>query len=213
MGLQSLVRFLLPKEDLFFRILEQQAEIAHEAALALAEFRSPEAKAEDVRTKVQQLEHAGDKLVHELEDALARTFVTPIDREDIQRLSNELDTVCDLANASVRACVLLGVEHPTPAMAHQMGKLVECTELLKNALPHLTKHEYTLLLEAGRKLRTKEKEGDTIYREALSALFRDARLDFRALLREREVLENLEDAIDHCERVGHSLVNLSVKHG
>ncbi len=213
MGLQSLVRFLLPREDHFFRFLEQQADIAHQAALALAEFQTEGITADAVRKKVQEIEHAGDKQVHELEEALAKTFVTPIDREDIQALSNELDTVCDLSNSSARACVLLGVDRPTKPMVQLMATLVQCTELLKTGLPYLAKHDYAKLREHGRALRGKEKEGDNIYREALSALFRDARLDFRALLREREVLENLENAIDHCERVGHRLVNLSVKHG
>ncbi len=213
MGLQSLIRFLLPREDHFFLYLERQADIAHQAAVALGTFRDEGAKAEDVRKKVQELEHQGDVILRELEEALAKTFVTPIDREDIQWLSNELDTVSDLANAAVRACVLLGVERPTAAMGALMSKLIECTEILKNSLPILTRHEYAKLMEAGRALRAKEKEGDAIYRNALSALFHDARLDFRAVLREREVLDNLENAIDHCEHVGHSLVNLSVKHG
>jgi uncharacterized protein len=213
MGLQSLIRFILPREDQFFGFLERQADIAHQAAVALAEFRTEGVRAEDVRNRVQVLEHAGDVLLRELEEALGKTFVTPIDREDIQRLSNELDTVSDLANAAVRACVLLGVHRPTPAMAKLMEKLVECTDVLKTGLPFLARHEYGKLMEVGRSLRAKEKEGDVIYRESISALFHDVTLDFRALLREREVLDNLESAIDHCEHVGHSLVNLSVKHG
>lgn len=213
MSLQGLVRFFLPKEDVFFKLLEQQADVSQLAASALAEFRAEGTSAEDVRAKVQAHEHEGDRLVHELEEALAKTFVTPIDREDIQRLSNELDTVCDLANAAARASAWLGVDRPSEPMKSLMVKLLECTEILKTALPHLRKHDYAALLEAGRKLRTKEKEADVVYREALSALFKDMTLDARSLLRQREVLEDLENAVDHCERVGHTLVNLSVKHG
>lgn len=213
MGLQAWIRSLLPKEDKFFQYLEQQAAVAHDAAVALARFQEVGVKAEDVGVQVQDLEHAGDKLVHELEEALALTFVTPIDREDIQWISDELDTICDLANAGIRACVLLGVERPTPAMANLMNKLVECTTVVKQSLPFLTTGQYEKLRDAGRALRQKEKDGDVIYRNAVSALFKDSSLDFRALLREREVLNNLENAIDHCEHVGRSLVNLAVKHG
>ena len=213
MGLQDLIRWFLPKEDHFFTYLEQQAVVSYDAALALSQFRVEGTAAETVRAKVQEIEHAGDKLVHELEEALAKTFVTPIDREDLQRLSTELDTVCDLTNAAARACAWFGVKRPTPAMVALMEKLVECTQVLKDCLPLLRSHQYQQVLEAGRLLRSKEKEGDTIYRGAISALFNDASIDARALLREREVLEDLENAIDHCERVAHTLVNLSVKNG
>ncbi len=71
---------------------------------------SPKATAPSRRVAVQKFEHEGDAIVHELEEALAKTFVTPIDREDLQRLSSELDTVLDLTNGAIRACTMLGVD-------------------------------------------------------------------------------------------------------
>src|ERR1700761_6805182 len=114
MGLQSVVRFLLPREDHFYDFLERQAIVAHKAPVCLRAF--GEGEVSRVREAVQILEHDGDKIVHEMEEALARTFVTPIDREDLQKLSSELDGVLDLTNGAIRACVLLGVDKPTDAM-------------------------------------------------------------------------------------------------
>src|SRR5882757_2112420 len=102
MSLQSVVRWLLPREDHFYDYLEREAAVAYEAAVALAELRNPNVTVAGVRTKVQTLEHTGDKCVHEMEEALAKTFVTPIDREDLQRLSSQIDTIIDLANAAAR---------------------------------------------------------------------------------------------------------------
>lgn len=213
MALQSIVRWLLPREDHFYGFLEQQADVAYEAALAVARFKNGGVRADEVRELVQNIEHRGDKIVHEVEEALARTFVTPIDREDLQKLSKELDDVLDLMNGAMRACVLFGVERPTEPMIALVDKLVECTEVLRDAVPKLRTHQYTQLIEASRRVRRLEKDGDLVFRSAVSGLFKSTDVDFKQLLREREVLEDLEGAIDHCERVASTLANLAIKHG
>src|SRR5579862_4355770 len=109
--LQSVVRWLLPKEDHFYGYLERQGDVAHEGAKALRAFKEGKALSE-VRVQVEDLEHDGDKFFHELLDALAKTFVTPIDREDLQRLSAELDDILDRMNSAVRAASLMGVLKP-----------------------------------------------------------------------------------------------------
>lgn len=212
MALQDVVRWFLPKEDHFFRFLERQAVTAHKGALALAEFK-PGKRIEDVQSAVQLLEHEGDKVVHELEEALGKTFVTPIDREDLQQLSTELDDVLDLTNSAARACALFGVSEPTTPMLQLIEILVRCTGELEVALPLLSKHDYPGLMKMSRSVRQLEKDADAIFRGALSRLFSDPKVDAKELLREKEVLENLEHAIDRCERVAHTLANLSVKHG
>jgi uncharacterized protein len=210
MALQSLVRWLLPREDHFYDFLERQAVVAHDASQALASFNG---SAETTRAKVQEFEHAGDRIVHEMEEALAKTFVTPIDREDLQKLSSELDNIADLANGAARAAVLFGVETPTEPMRKLMEVLVRCTAVLKGAIPLLRKHAYADLVEKSRELRKLEKEGDGIYRDAVSKLFHDPAIDAKVLIREKAVLEDLENAIDHCNRIADTLANLAVKHG
>jgi uncharacterized protein len=213
MGIQNVIRLLVPKEEHFFDFIEQGAASTFDAATALADFAKAGATAESIRLKVQEVEHRGDKSVHDMEDALAKTFVTPIDREDLQRLSSEIDTITDLTNAAARACAWFGVERPNEPMVKLMNKLVEATAVLKGAAPALRAHEYGKLIDAGRALRQMEKEADTVYREAVSALFRAEPFDAKTMFREKEVLDDLENAVDHCERVGHLLVNLAVKHG
>lgn len=213
MGLQSVVRWLLPKEDHFYDYLEALAATAHEAALAFAEFGKPDVTSAMLRKQIQQLEHRGDKSVHEMEEALAKTFVTPIDREDLQRLSSDIDSIVDLTNGAARACDLLGVDQPSKPMNELIEKLVRCTQVLKDTMPRLRRHEYTQLIEEARGLRTIEKEADLVFREAVSALFRDPNIDVKRLLREREVLEDLENAVDQCEHVAETLTHLAVKNG
>lgn len=213
MGLQDFIQRLLPRQDEFFVLLEQQAGVALEAARALASFAEPDKSAAAVCEQVQAHEHAGDKLVHGIEEALARTFVTPIDREDIHLLASSLDDVLDLTNYAARACSMLGVERPTPPMIELMKVLVEATKVLADALATLRKRAYTELRTTTRRIRQLEKDADKIHREAVAALFRDEDIGAKVLLREREVLEDLENAIDRCEKVADTLTNLAVKHG
>lgn len=211
MGLQNFIRLLLPREDHFYDYLEQQAVVAHEGAKALAGF--DHRSGPEVREAVQKLEHEGDKIVHAMEEALAKTFVTPIDREDLQKLSSELDDVLDLMNGAARACVLFALDKPTAPMIELAKCLVQSTEILRDAMPNLKKHAFSELIEATRKVRKIEKEADGIFRDAISKLFHDPSIDAKVLLREKEILEDLEFAVDRCEHVSGTLTNLAVKHG
>jgi uncharacterized protein Yka (UPF0111/DUF47 family) len=203
----------MPNEDRFYDFLERQGQLALEGARALARFAVEKAPADTVRDAVQDVEHRGDAVVHEMEDALARTFVTPIDREDLKRLSDELDDVLDLTNAAARVCVLMGIEQPTQPMLDLIGQLVKCTEVIAESVPHLRKHQYHDLVMASRTLRTIEKEADRIYRDAVRRLFQDPAIDAKMLLREKEMLDDLEKAIDRCEHAGETMAHLAIKHG
>ncbi|MBA2482417.1 MAG: DUF47 family protein [Planctomycetes bacterium] len=211
--LNALLRFLLPKEDHFYDFLERQARVAHQAAQVLAKYKDASTTPQGIREQVQDIEHEGDTIVHEMLDALAKTFVTPIDREDMQRLSKRLDDIVDLTNAAARAYVLFGVEKPTKPMLHLIDKLVECTGMLSALMPKLRKHAYTDLIESCRSVAQVEKDGDGVFRDALSALFHDPSIDAKTILREKEVLEDLEKAINRCDQVAEIITNIAVKHG
>ena len=213
MSLQDVIRFFMPKEEHFYDFLEKQAKVAHQGAKALAKFTDNVQSAEEARTAVQKCEHEGDAIVHAMEEALAKTFVTPIDREDLQRLSSELDTVLDLTNGAIRACTMLGVDNPTEPMKKLVTILVECTHRIDVVIPKLRRHEYTEIVACTRELRTIEKEADTVYREAISSLFKDSAVDAKRLIREQTVLEDLENAIDQCDSIGDILANLAIKNG
>ncbi|MEZ4255187.1 MAG: DUF47 family protein [Polyangiales bacterium] len=124
MAFQGVIRWILPRDDQFFTHLEALGTYARQSAEAFASFRDGKT-ADEVREAVQIIEHQADGIVRELEDALARTFVTPIDREDIHRLSNELDDIIDLTNLAARTCGLYGIKSPSRAMTELMDTLVE----------------------------------------------------------------------------------------
>ncbi len=211
MGFGAVIRFFVPKADHFYTFLERQAVVAHDGAVALAKF--VEGNGSKVRDAVQEFEHQGDRIVHEMEEALARTFVTPIDREDLHSLSTTIDDILDRTNSAARACILFGVERPSEAMTKSMAVLVRCTDVLKTSMPKLRLHKYHEIIADAKGIKSLEKENDQIYRGAVSSLFGDPAIDAKMLLREKGVLEDLENAIDSCEGVAERLTNLSVKHG
>lgn len=210
MGLQDVIRLVLPKEDRFFVSMERHAVVLHRAAGELARL-GQNAEPEAVRDAVQALEHEGDKLMHEVEEALAQTFVTPIDREDIQKLASELDDILDTINRAARSFVLFRVTTATEPMRQLFATLCECTEKLSAALPALRRSSYNELREASRAIKALEKQADGVFREAVSALFDDASIDAKSVLKQKEVLEDLESAIDQCEDVAEFLAHLAVK--
>jgi uncharacterized protein len=99
-------------------------------------------------------------------------------------------------------------------MKRLMDLLVECTAVLVKAVPLLRKNDYAKITEATRTLRLLEKDADAIFREGVSSLFQSSPpIEANRLLREKQVLEDLENAIDACEELGETLATLAVKHG
>jgi predicted phosphate transport protein (TIGR00153 family) len=213
MALQDLIRLILPREDRFYELIERQMDVALRASRALAEFRDPACTPAMLAASLQKLEHEGDALVHEIEELLAKTFVTPIDREDIHQLSQVIDDVTDLANGAARACDLLGVPRPSEEMLALIDMLGTAAEQLARTLPNLRLRRFEPLMTDTRAVRGLEKDADRIFRGAISKLYRSDDVDVKVLLREREVLEDLENAVDRCERVAMVLATLAVKHG
>jgi len=212
MGLQDLIRWLVPREDSFYSLIERQTDLLDKAARALAEF-TKGAAAEQVHEAVRDLEHQADAIVYEIDEQFAKVFVTPIDREDLQLLASSIDDIIDYINVTARSFVLLGVPRPTPPMVEMIELLVEMAGVLHAEMPALRRHEYTKLTAAGRIIKQLEKDGDRVFRNAVSQLFHDDAIDAKVLMREKEVLEDLECAIDRCETVAERLRHLAVKHG
>jgi uncharacterized protein len=212
LGLQDIVRWLLPREEVFYTLIERLTELLEASAKELVRF-SEGVPAEQVFEAVRVLENQADKIVYDAEEHFAKVFVTPIDREDIQELIVAIDDIIDIIYLTARTFVLYGVPKPTPAMTEQMKLLVVLGGVLHTEIPALGRHEYDKLIAAGRVIREHEKTGDKIFREAVAELFHNPEIDAKVLIRDKEVLEDLEDAVDAFEVVAERLKNLAVKHG
>ncbi|MCL2626211.1 MAG: DUF47 family protein [Cystobacterineae bacterium] len=214
MPFQAFVRWLLPRETHFYENLERQATLCNEAATALLLLFPPASlPLVEVKEKISALEHLADVQVLKMEEALAKTFVTPLDREDLRQLSGQLEDVTDLMNLAIRTSHLYGLEAPFREMQALSETLTKATALLCEGVGCLRKHEYGALLEINRQARQHEKAADTIFRQAVSELFANEKIGFKELLKKKEILEGLENAIDACDGAAETLSSIAVKHG
>lgn len=212
MPLQSLINWLVPRDDKFFTMLEQHADILGEAAQAMAQFPEDESGAQGALDRIHSLEHRGDDLVRAVTLALDETFVTPIDREDIHNLATSLDNVLDYLYAAAQAFVAYKVHQFTHAMRELIQICAEAVTVLKDAIPLIRKHRLERLAPARLQIVALEKRGDGVYHTELASLFKNPAVEAKELLRQQAVLDSLEAALDSCQDAADVLENVSIKH-
>ena len=201
---------LIPQKREFFALYNRAAEntiaISRILIRLLEEF--PERKDENGRA-VKELEHEGDRITHEIVDLVNRTFVTPFDRDDMYRLASVLDDVCDHVDEAAGKVIGYGVRDIREA-AKQQARVIERSAMkLSEAIGRLEgfKDSRRQLIE----LRELEDEGDDIARQAISELFTSIGGDALAVIRWKDIHEQLEDAVDACENAADVLEAIVVK--
>lgn len=202
---------LIPREEGFFDLFEQGARNAHEGALALADlfndFNNIDAKAR----RIEDIEHAGDKITHDTITKLNKTFITPFDREDIHRLIGRLDDIIDLMDTGISRMMLYKIAKPTDDARGLAKVLVDSTRILVDLLP-LLRNEKNMpdILRMCIEVNTLENEGDRIQRHALASLF-DSGLDAAGMIKWKDIYEILESATDRCEDVANIVESIAIK--
>jgi uncharacterized protein len=201
---------LLPREEKFYSDFQALADELRRGASALEEMLAPEHPIWDKADEIKEIEHKCDFLTHEIIQRLNRTFVTPLDREDIHALARSLDDVMDAIDASatlIRLYRLDSVRFGARELAHI---ITTSTEQVRLGLGALEQHKglTTHAVEINRL----ENEADRLHQQAVSRLFDDER-DPLLVMKWKEALDFLEDATDRCEDVANVLEGVMVKHG
>lgn len=208
--MRSLARLTLkPQKREFTRLFQAASANAVETAVALARLLDdfPNDTAALVRA-VKEKEHTGDSLTRDVVALLNRTFVTPIDRDDIYRLASAIDDVCDRINDAASRIGQFGVESIQLSARRQGELLVRATTKLEAAVANLDgfKDSSVLLDE----LRALEEEGDELLGEAVGTLF-SGTVNPVDIIRWKDIHERLEDAVDACENAADVLEAIFVK--
>ena len=200
---------LVPQKREFFDLFNQAAANAVAISQKLTELLDDFPEHADERMRdIKELEHHGDRLTHELVDLINRTFVTPFDRDDMYRLAGVLDDICDHVDDSAEKIALYGVREVRPQARRQAEVIQRAAGKLSEAIARLEgfKDSKRQLIE----LRELEDEGDRISREAIAELFSGG-LDAIALIRWKDIHEQLEEAVDACENAADVLEAILVK--
>jgi len=197
-----------PVDATFYDLFTQQARHLVEGAGLLAEMLAAGNDRKAIAQRMRDAEHAADETTHEIVRRVNRTFVTPFDREDIYALASSLDDVMDYMEEAVDLVLLYEIRELPSELANQVEVLQRSADLTAESMPRLQTMKN--LEEYWIEINRLENTGDQSYRQILANLFGG---DYEALevLKLKDVVDSLEDAIDAFEKVANIIEQIAVK--
>ncbi|HZD73480.1 MAG TPA: DUF47 family protein [Actinomycetota bacterium] len=204
---------IFPREESFFDLFEAAADNLADAARLLQDmvedFVDPEMKAK----RLTDCEHEGDRLTHAILSRLNSTFITPFEREDIYALAANLDDVVDSLEAAADMMVLHRVTEPIDEVVEQCRLVRDAAEETASGLKHLRRLDEESLRAYWIRINELENEGDRLYRHARADLYNfDAEHPAQFLLRWKDIVDEIEQALDELEHVAHTVESIVLKH-
>jgi len=215
MWIDRVVRWLLPRQDVFFVLLEELAARMTAAAAVFGELADAGGhdRLADAAARLKKVETEADHVCHRVYEALDRTFVTPIDREDLGALTKALDDVVDAMEHSAAFAALYHFDRLTEPMRQMVGVTGRAVAELARAVGNLRRFaDPDSIRDTTVAVHTLENEADVIYRKAIEALFANG-LDARELVRQKDMLFSLENGVDRCEDAMDVIRSVVVKNG
>jgi len=213
MWIDRLVKLLLPREDRFFELLEKGAAVTVKAGQLLAKLCATDDAAgrAGILRELGDVEHESDAIIHEVYDALNRTFVTPIDRSDIYSLATHLEDVVDLTHSTALQLRVHAMDD-LPEGSRELGELIAAATHEAQAAVVLLRDLKKLgdIRKHCTQLSKLEHDGDEIFRSRVGDLFRNEKNAVR-LIQHKEFLEGLERTLDACDHAGHALSGIVIK--
>jgi uncharacterized protein len=203
---------LSPKDDKFFDYFVQYGEIATEAAEILKSLINNLKDSETKLREIEEVEHKGDKLLHDIMEALNKTFITPIDREDIYEIAKALDDIVDYIEATASRFIMFNVTETREA-AKVLAELIlqSCKEVKKLMQAFKTMKKSQNIIASIIEINRMEDQGDNDFRVAVRALF-TSDIPTLEVIKWREIYEFLEQTLDACEDVSDIVEGVIMKH-
>jgi hypothetical protein len=205
------MRFI-PKQEKFydlFEVLINKIEEGGKVFLCMVEqYEYPLPKI----TKLKELEHEADVITHRTYEKMHKSFLTPLDREDIYALVNKMDSILDMIEASAARMNLYKVKKPTKVIIDQAKILNEAIRKVKFVVHAMRDMKNSkMILDACVEINTLENEGDIVLRTAMVDLFEHEK-DAIELIKWKEIFERIEEALDVCEDVSNIVEGIVLKH-
>ena len=201
---------LIPREEKFYTDFQALADELKVGARLLEEMFAPDNPAWEKADDIKEIEHKCDALTHEIIQRLNRTFVTPLDREDIFNLARSLDDVMDAIDA-VSGVVRLYKLTSVRVGARELARIItSSTDQVRLAIGAMEQHKG--LMPHAIEVNRLENEADRVHNQAVSKLFEDEK-DPIEIMKWKETFDFLEDASDRCEDVANVIEGVMVKHG
>ena len=203
---------LIPTDEKFFDMFQQSAELFKKGSGLMREISLDWNKLKENALKLERLEHDADQITHEVLVRLDRSFITPIDREDIHRLALALDDCMDTMEAAANHMILYGIKNiPEPVKA--LAEYIEAqASQIVSMMPLVKTLKWELIRPYCIEINRLENEADRVNRGALGGLFTPG-IDVLDVIRWRDIYELLEGTTDKCEDVAGIIEGIVLKHG
>lgn len=199
---------LFPKDEDFFLLFRQQAELVRESCQQLHEMMQKFDRLEERAKALKEVEHRADLVTHEVFERLNRTFITPLEREDIHDLASGLDDVVDAAEAIGSRLLLFGITESRPEAVRMTEILVASARQIEQAVGQLKNLQN--LASFTIEIHRLENEADGISRQVVADLF-SGRHEILDVMRWKEIYGRLESATDKCEDVANTIESVVIK--
>ncbi len=206
------MRFI-PRDENFYDLFEELADKIDEGAVFFLKMASNYDYSSENISRLKQIEHEADIITHTTYEKMHKTFLTPLDREDIYDLVNKMDSVIDMIEAAAMRMNLYKVQKPAEAVIQLADILVKAVTKIKTIVHAMRSMKNArLILDACVEINTLENAGDVVLRTTIAGLF-DNEKDVFELIKWKEIFERLEEAIDVCEDVSNIAEGIVLKHG
>ncbi len=202
----------LPKETSFFDFFEEHGTLTVEGCKEFLSLVTTGANIEAKCKRIKEIEHETDVITHRCVEALHKTFITPIERDDIYRLITRMDDIMDFIEAASERIQLYELSQMTPEMKDLADILVRAADQIVIALKGLRNMKNAdPILKACVDINRLENEGDSILRRAIAKLFKEEK-DPIQIIKLKEIYESLETATDRCEDVANIIEGVVLEH-
>jgi predicted phosphate transport protein (TIGR00153 family) len=213
MSANSIFQYFVPKDRKFYPLFEQATANLVEISKVLYEaLTTPSAEKRIAYIRqIEKLEHIGDDITHQIFQEISTTFITPFDREDIQRLASVIDDVLDYIHGSAKRIELYRVDPIHPSMIKLAELIVNCSAELNLAVCGLrSMRNAHKIKESLVKINYIENHADDIFDNAVARLFED-NVSAIEVIKIKEVLSALETATDKCEDAANVIESIVIK--
>ncbi len=202
------------KDQALYDLLESQANVATRSAEAFLDLVRDFDDLPKHTKILEDLEHEGDRATHDLQNRIASTFITPLDKEDLRELSSALDDVTDLIEAAAARAEIYGLKKARPDLEAMAVLLVKITKLTEEAIGGIRRgfRKSQPLKELLKEIHTVENECDTAFRAALKLLFVEEADNPIMVIKWKEMYDRIETATDKCEQIAAIVGTIIVKY-
>ena len=204
---------LKPKEEKFFQTLAEHAMLVREATDILHSAIADRSQIPELMKKINETERIADEIVDRILAKLHKTFIAPMDREDIFTLAKKLDDIIDCIKAAIERMDLYNIDEPSERIREMSELILKCGKQVEKAIFSLQdmKKERLRLQARCERIIDLEARGDELYRQEMGKLFREC-TDAIDIIKWKEILVNLEEVLDLSEDVATSLKRVVIKY-